>query len=151
MANKIKLTNGKYVLVDSDNFEYLNKWKWRESNKGYACRNIRKGKRQGILYMHRLVTKADDCIIDHMNRNKLDNRICNLQKTDLTGNNINSKIRIDNVSGFKGISWHKEGKKYGVEIRKYNKRYWIGLFSTIEEAIGARFTAELEYYGDIKQ
>lgn len=145
---RIKLTTGRYVLVDSEDFEWLNQWKWRENSQGYASRNIRKGKRQGLLFMHKLITGTDKgTIVDHINRNPLDNRRSNLRAVTATENNINRKVSSSNNTGFAGICWHKKANKWSVEIKAYGKRYYIGLFEDMADAIGARFTSELEYFG----
>lgn len=145
---RIKLTTGRYATVDNSDYDWLNQWKWRENSQGYVSRNIRKGKKQGLLFMHKLITRTDrNSIVDHINRNPLDNRRSNLRVVTATENNINMKIGSNNKSGFKGVCWHGLANKWSVEIKYYGNRYYIGLFDDIAEAIGARFTAELEYFG----
>jgi hypothetical protein len=50
---QIPLSNGKFALVDDEDFEYLNQWKWSYSGHGYAHR-LQSGK---TVYMHREILK----------------------------------------------------------------------------------------------
>jgi len=83
----IPLKNGGFALVDSIDFDTINKHTWFNS-KGHALRNSwdSKLKRQVTIYMHRQIMKCDKGrIVDHKNHNGLDNqrsnlRLCN-QKT----------------------------------------------------------------------
>ena len=105
---------GKYVLVDDEDYEELNKYKWR-LRKGYATRdgkmvNYKKGK---IISMHREIMKAPlEKDIDHKDRNKLNNCKSNLRFCDMTQNLGNQKIHRDNTSGFKGVYFNKNAKKW---------------------------------------
>ena len=81
---RIKLTRGKYAIVDVEDFEKLNQYKWHSSHDGYAKRAVynkaNKGKRQAEVYMHKMVCPAPEgMIVDHINRNSLDNRRANLR------------------------------------------------------------------------
>jgi hypothetical protein len=97
--------------------------------------------------MHRLVTSfPKEKIVDHINRNKLDNRRANLRIADKSINAINSGLRNTNTSGYKGISWSKRGKKWEVYIGKDNIRIRLGLFRKIQEAIQVRKQAEFVYH-----
>ena len=65
---KIKLTQGKYALVDDEDFKYLSKWKWNYQQKGYAVRSEWKGGKTKNFLMHRVILNAQEghhC--DHIN------------------------------------------------------------------------------------
>jgi hypothetical protein len=81
--------------------------------------------------------------LDHINRNRSDNRICNLRLASATLNAQNASVRNDNTSGVQGVSWHKASNKWVVQISKKGKSTHIGLFATIDEATEARKQAEL--------
>lgn len=81
--------------------------------------------------------------LDHINRNRFDNRICNLRLASATLNAQNASVRNDNTSGVQGVSWHKASSKWVVQISKKGKPTHIGLFATIDEATEARKQAEL--------
>jgi hypothetical protein len=74
---KIPLTQGKFAIVDDEDFEYLNRWKWYFAPVGYATRGDGHGRgNRTVVYMHRVVNKTTGGLVtDHINRNKLDNRL----------------------------------------------------------------------------
>ena len=62
----------------------------------------------------------------------------------------NSKIRSDNTSGVKGVSYHAKTKKWQARITIDGKDYHLGYYSTIEEAKQARFNKANEVFGEFK-
>jgi len=77
-------------------------------------------------------------IIDHINRDKCDNRIENLRNVDRYTNNMNS----DRIDKAKLYSLHKQTGKYTAQIGINGKKKYIGIFNTKEEAIQARLEYE---------
>lgn len=102
-------------------------------------------------YAHRLawlyVNGSMPRLIDHINRNGLDNRIDNLRLADHTQNHINCKIYINNKTGFKGVCLDRRGK-YRATIKNNKKQIHIGTFDTPEEAYAAYITHARKLYGD---
>lgn len=136
---------GKTVLIDPEDLIKIQNYTWNLAYKPnpYA-QSTTKNK---TIQLARLILNAPaGTIVDHINRNTLDNRKSNLRIVDRSINAINSGVGADNVSGFKGISWDKFRKRYRVYITKNNKTFHIGRFETLESAINARLKAELEYY-----
>jgi hypothetical protein len=83
---EIRLTQEKVTLVDDEDYEYLNQFKWyahlNPDGKFYAMRMKPeiKGTRRGVINMHRVIMKCDNGVcVDHINRNSLDNQKCNLR------------------------------------------------------------------------
>ena len=72
--------------------------------------------------------------IDHINRNRQDNRLVNLRDTTRSENARNTGARPNSSSGIKGISWDKLCKRWRVQMRANGKQTYIGVFKTIEEA-----------------
>ncbi len=86
---------------------------------------------------------------DHINRNELDNRSCNLRPCTQQENVRNKSIRSDNTSGITGVDWSKRYKKWRARIfNNKKKEILIGLFNNLNDAIIARLKAEKEYYGE---
>lgn len=83
--------------------------------------------------------------VDHENRNRTDNRWRNLRAATRGQNNVNSKIRVDNTSGFKGVSLHYEGK-WLAYLNHGGKRINLGLHNTPEEAHAVVSAKRLEIY-----
>ena len=72
--------------------------------------------------------------IDHIDGNPKNNKIENLREATFNQNVQNSKLKINNKSGIKGISWNKNRKKWDATIQKDNKKYFLGRFDDIEIA-----------------
>ena len=85
--------------------------------------------------------------IDHINGDGTDNRIANLRVATASENSLNSKRRIDNKSGFRGITWSKRSEKWLVHIGHGGKVLHLGLFDTIEEAKAVREEAAKRLHG----
>lgn len=116
---------------------------------GYEVIGINKNKygshRLAWLYM------TGNCpvdMIDHINMNRSDNSFKNLRECNKAQNAYNSVIRCDNKSGYKGISWSKERKKWFVCIAVNMKTVPLGRFIDIKDAVKAYNKAALEYHGE---
>lgn len=83
--------------------------------------------------------------IDHINGNKLDNRLCNLRNVDAANNLRNTAIRKDNKSGVVGVNFHKTSGKWVSYIRVNGKHKHLGTFEDKSQAIEERKKAEKLY------
>ena len=72
--------------------------------------------------------------VDHIDGNKLNNRIENLREATHAQNMKNQKISISNTSGYKNVSWNKKQKKWRVALKVNYKDLEIGYFKDIELA-----------------
>lgn len=145
--NKIKLTHGKYAIVDTADFEWLNQWKWHLSSFGYALRRIAvDGKRENI-WMHRLINKTPEGFqTDHKNRNRLDNRRENLHTVTRQQNMINMSGHKNSKVGLRNIDYLNRrwlAKRWRVRIQRFKKVVHQSFHSTLQEAVLARDN----YYG----
>ena len=148
---KIKLNNGDIALVDKEDYEKLNKWKWKVNNHGYVCRSAHPpGSRKTInIYMHRfIINPPDGLVVDHVNRNPLDNRRCNLRLATRSQNQGNRKMQKNNKSGYHGVNYSKMMGKWRAEIKTYDKRRHLGFYGNIEDAAKAYDDAAIEYFGE---
>lgn len=142
---KIPLTQGKFALVDNADFEFLNQWKWY-CEKDYAARQIKKNGKNIVLYMHRVILSAKKGqFCDHINGARNDNRRENLRLCLHAENMRNSKIQINNKSGFKGVSYNKKAKKWKAYI---GRAIYLGFFSCKEDAARAYNEAALKRFGE---
>jgi hypothetical protein len=86
-------------------------------------------------------------LIDHINRNPLDNRIENLRIVTVSQNALNRPKQANNTSGFKNVSWHKYKKKWRVRVKVAKKELHIGYFDDIELAELVAQEARDKYHG----
>lgn len=88
-------------------------------------------------------------LIDHIDRNPLNNRIENLRSVDKRVNSINRFPPSNNASGIRGVSWSKSSQKWSAQIKVDQRKIHLGVFSDINDAKIARDTAEIKYWGEI--
>lgn len=85
-------------------------------------------------------------MVDHIDGNKLNNRIENLRECTHRENGYNSKRRTDNTSGHKNVSWSKTAKKWGVRM-KINKVYTnLGFYDDFDLACLVADEARSKYH-----
>jgi len=87
---------------------------------------------------------SPEVIIDHIDRNGLNNKICNLRKTDYSGNGLNRGAGLNNTSGIVGVHYAKRINKWQARIQVKGKRVNLGYFDCKEDAINARHKAEAD-------
>jgi len=80
--------------------------------------------------------------VDHIDRNRTNNKINNLREVSNSCNVRNSKQPRNNTSGIKGVSWFKRAKKWIAYIEAGGSRKHLGRFTDLTEAIAHRFAAE---------
>lgn len=144
---KIKLTQGKYAIVDAEDFEELNKFKWSVTPKGYVHRSSH----NTTLRIHRVIMSAPKGVqVDHINGNRLDNRKENLRLCNNSENQRNCRVRKTNKSGYKGVGSVYGGvtKVFRARINVNKKQINLGVFETAEEAFKAYQEAAKKYHGE---
>ena len=87
-------------------------------------------------------------LIDHIDGNKLNNKIENLRPATRSQNSFNSMKSKINKSGVKGVSWRENLKKYRARIYANKKTYELGHFEKLEDAERAVMEARLKYHGE---
>lgn len=129
-------------LIDEQDAYLLDEYKWRilkKPNGSMYVQGRKKGSTKTVL-MHRVV-KPHLSIVDHENRDTLDNRRDNLRE----GKVINNRNRsVTNPNGYHGV--YKEGSKYRVKIKVNGVSKHIGYYDELEDAIKARKEAEGLYW-----
>jgi hypothetical protein len=126
-VKEIQLTKGYVAIIDDDDFERVSSRKW--------CTNITSGGAYAIngagesrVSLHRFIMglhRGDARIVDHINRNTMDNRKANLRVCTNSQNGMNSGPRQDSASKYKGVQicgagWQasitKEGVKHSSQV-----------------------------------
>ena len=127
------------TIIDTGDYDKVKRHRWYLSKGGYAMSGTK------ILPLAAAILGVEtnrNSVVDHINRNKLDNRRGNLRVVSKSENSFNSKQRTDNKSGHRGVSWDKERNKWKAQICINGKVIPIGRFDTVEEANAARINAE---------
>ena len=153
MAKEIQLTKGKVAIVDDEDFEYLNQWKWYAHKTNtlnfYAERSMRINGKKTFILMHRVIMNTDKhLVVDHINGNGLDNTKLNLRNCTNSENIRNRKISSNNTSGYKGFHYNIRDNMWRSTIRINNKRLHIGNFIDITDAAKAYNEAAIKFHGE---
>ncbi len=133
---------GYHTLIDAEDYERISKYKWyvrREpGTKHGGYRYVAEGNVDGrTTFLARFIMKArKGQIVDHINRNPLDNRKANLRFVTRSQNRHNTKF-VGNQAGHRGIYWDKYKKYFKAEISIDKKIYVIGCFKKKRDAIKA--------------
>lgn len=142
-----------WAVVDDEDYIYLSKYKWHYE-RGYARRSEYQGggrsnpKIKHIRMHQDLLSCPEDMHTDHINRNKLDNRKENLRIVTRSQNFANRELYSSNKSGFKGVSYLKQNKKWQAEIQCNKVQYYLGSFDTPQEAAKVYDNKARELFGD---
>jgi hypothetical protein len=137
-VKEIKLGNGKVALIDDEDWPRVYRRIWyavKAERTEYAATNIHHGGKRTIRLMHRFLMNATDpkVVVDHKNRNGLDNRKENLRMATTAQNVVNAeKKRGKFTSKYKGVS--RDGKKWRAQIKINRKAHNLGSYDTEEEA-----------------
>ena len=134
------------AIIDTESIDKVSKHKWYlagHDNDRVRTRIDNKG-----LELQNLLIPHESGVIDHINGNSLDNRMCNLRRANATENACNSGLRKNNTSGVKGVSWCKKHGKWRTRINFKGKEKHIGFFKNIEDAAKARKSAALKIHGE---
>jgi len=150
---RIPLTQGRYAIVDPEDYPHLAKYKWRlcrtkGKNVLYAERSITlpNGKYSRLLMHRQLLHVPDGYVIDHINGSGLDNRRANLRPATVAQNAWNSKKRSPR-SGYKGVWFAKDKRKWRAAIVCNRKRIHLGYFKRRTDAAKAYDIAAKKYHG----
>lgn len=99
---------------------------------------------------HRLIWKMfyndEPKVLDHINRNRADNRIENLRSVTFSENCFNATTRADNTSGIRGVSLNRKTNKWRAYINFHKKRIELGFYDTLEAASAVVIEARNKYH-----
>lgn len=149
---KISLTQGKFALIDDDDFEMINLFKWcaHKAHKAYYAVAVHRDedRKQRLILMHRLIMNASKgTIVDHINHDTLDNRKSNLRFCTHSQNIRNQRIQSRKKSSkYKGVTLVKSNGRWASYIKVKNKRIGLGYYENEIDAARAYNKAALKYH-----
>jgi|LakMenEpi03Aug12_release.lakeMendotaPanAssembly.Ray.scaffolds.fasta_scaffold597176_1 hypothetical protein len=106
----------------------------QNDTRGYSCLNLFKNGKRKNIKVHKLIAMTFlnhipngkyDIVVDHINNDKLDNRVENLQ---LISNRENTTKIARGKSKYIGVIWQKKLNKWGARIRIEGKSIYLGVF-----------------------
>jgi hypothetical protein len=145
MTKQIQLTQGKFALVDDEDYCDLSQYKWSLATCGYAQRGT-----SPKIYMHRQIMNAPTGMeVDHINGNRADNRKSNLRLCSHQ-QNLQARPRFkNNSSGFRGVNYEKKGlKHWRARIELNGKKIDLGLYIDPRDAAIAYNNAARIIHGE---
>jgi putative SOS response-associated peptidase YedK len=153
-VRKIPLTQGKFCLASYEDYKELSKYRWyykKWRSREYAERTISVNGKPKNIQMHRVITGAKPGEeVDHRDGNGLNNCRENLRVCTHVENIRNQKRRVDNTSGYKGVTFENQQKQkpWRARIRIGKRIIHLGLFSKKEDAARAYDKAALKFFGE---
>lgn len=135
-----------YAIVDAADAEWVNQWRWHLSTSGHAARTASVNGKKVMRFLHRellALAKGDGREGDHINRDRLDNRRCNLRVITHAGNAQNLSPK-GNTSKYRGVHWYARTRKWRACVSAGGKTRVLGQFDTEEEAAKVALAARRE-------
>ena len=148
---QIPLSQGKFALIDDEDYERVNQYKWCINSNGYAVTSYRDSNgKWKAMKMHRFILNLNkgDSLVDHRDTIRINNQKYNLRIASFVENLRNQKINKNNKSGFKGVRLHKPSNLYIAQIGINGKQKHIGYFKCPVEAAKAYNEAAIKYFGE---
>ena len=145
----ILLNDGSVAVTDGVFYEKVSKHTWMKDVKGYAVSSfeINGNKRPYRLHNFLFDKIPEGRIVDHINGNKLDNRLCNLRFVSPRENIANSSSKSGSTSKYKGVSFDTSRSKWISSIQINGRTKHLGRFESEEEAAKAYDKASYAEYG----
>lgn len=150
MTKQILLSQpSKFALVDDEDFERVNQYKWFFA-RGYAKRTNQIGTNGKTILMHRLIMNAPEGVeVDHIDGIGFHNEKHNLRLCSRIENSYNQKKQSRKTSSrFKGVSRHSKGNKWFARIGLGGVSIYLGLFGNEEDAAKAYDLKARELFGE---
>jgi len=154
---RIYLGEGRFTIVEPGDFYQVNRFNWCAKENGprtYAVRLVADShNRTKILSMHREIMGAPaGMLVDHRNRDTLDNRRENLRLATHSQNQFNKgKTSRKTTSRFIGVFFEKYSGRWVARTTVEGKRIWLGRFDNEIEAAKAYDRAVREYHKEFAQ
>ena len=138
---------GHQFMIDNDDFDRIKERHWTYSE-GYWSTYIKiDGKRMRVGMHTFIMQPKDGYVIDHVDRNRSNNRKYNLRQATVSQNSMNRTFKKNN-SGITGVRLDKKCNKWRAVITLNQKSIWLGEYADKDDAIKARLLAEAKYFGD---
>ena len=151
---EICLADGRVALVSKEDYATLSVILWHVSSSGYVVNRkkfARDKTRNATIRMHREVMRLhgvdipEGMEVDHINRDRLDNRFKNLRLCSRSQNLANRPYR--NSTGFRGVI-RTRGGRYNGQLETHKRKFYTAVFDTPEDAARARDELAKQIFGE---
>jgi hypothetical protein len=151
---EIYTSKGEAISVDDDLYENLNQHKWH-IHQGYACRSVQTEKGSRKMRMHREILGLDwgnqgsnTEVVDHIDRDKLNNTRSNLRICTKQENEWNRQSYSSNTSGYIGVYFTQDSiqNPYRATIKVNGENKCLGYHPTPEKAYISYLEAKIFYH-----
>lgn len=133
---EVRLLRGEVTIIDDSDFPLIGSYRWRLSSHGYAVRSV--SSKRYVTLSNTIMDVPKGMVVDHINRNRLDNRRCNLRIVTRHQNSMNISKRSGTASKFIGVYLHRgrNGRDgmWHARIENKGKKIWIGSYYDEAEA-----------------
>ena len=134
-------------LFDIEDLPIIKSHIWYRDKDGYLVSCYYYNGQQRFVRFHRIVMHAQaGQFVDHINKNRADNRKQNLRCCNRSENMRNRGLCSSNTSGVTGVFFDRERQKWVASITYNHKRMLLGRFASKEDAVLARLTKEAELF-----
>lgn len=149
----IPLTRGLVTVVDAEDYEWLNQWKWWPKQHRFTFYAVRECYVNGNRFhyrMHREILQLPkgQGIVDHADRNGLHNWKQNLRVASFSLNSFNRRINKNNTSGYRGVHWYPMLNKWVTQIHANGALIHCGYYQDLIMAAEAFDIAAIRYRQD---
>lgn len=132
-----------HAVVDAADAEWVNQWRWHLHSRGYAVRSVAVNGNPRQIFLHRellgLPRVRDGREVDHVDRDKLNNRRSNLRVVTHAQNVQNFPSHRGSTSGHRGVHWSSRKRKWVAKVRVNREQIFLGHFeSEMDAAVAAR-------------
>jgi len=148
-TKRLKLTQGKYAIVDADDYARLVNYNWAFQNNNGAVSVSQHRARCSITLGQNIMHPSKNMHVVPKNGNALDFRKSNLLVCSISAKIQHAKLRNNKTSKFKGVCWWENGGKWKARIQKAGIVYWLGYFDNEIDAARAYDEKALEIYGTV--
>lgn len=130
------------AIIDLEDVDKIKNYKWNCEPNLHVY--------SGNTWLHRLIMNCteESMVVDHINRNPLDNRKCNLRICTNQENGMNCSLGKDNTTGIVGLYYDNKKDLWRPNITVNQKVIGLGQFKNKDDAIKERLKAEVYYFGE---
>lgn len=140
---------GNSFEIDKEDLKRITPYRWYKNDSEYWIAQMYPQGKRKLQRLHRFIMNAKSGdIIDHIDRNRSNNKKNNLRFCSPSQNSMNSSMSKQNSSGFIGVSYYKASDCWESHIGVEGEKKELGHYKEKREAVIARLKAEKEYFGE---